>query len=132
MNPTIAKTLPFHYVATISLLASGSNVVSIQFDTSSAFEWHQLFATSTLDAATDFSPNNFSLALINDAGGNNMSTARVPQRLIAAPSNGAFWMPRPVIILPGTSIKVDALGLVASAQTVTVSLFGYKLFDFLG
>lgn len=133
-NPTISRTLPFHYVATITLLTGASNVASIQFDTSSAFEWHQLYATSTLDAATDFSPNNFSLMMINDAGGNNLSTARVPQRLISSPSNKSFWLPRPVMILPGSSIKIDALDISggSSTQTVTVSLFGYKLFDFIG
>ena len=52
---------------------------------------------------------------------------RVPQRLLVGTAERPAWFPSPVLLNPGEIVQFDILNLSGSANTVTLSLFGYKL-----
>ncbi|HET7375157.1 MAG TPA: hypothetical protein VFK30_00525, partial [Anaerolineae bacterium] len=61
MNAPLSKQrIPFDYLVTAVLTASGTLQVVLNLATDSNFELHAILGTSSADKATDFSPNNFS------------------------------------------------------------------------
>ena|SRR5580765_4378366 len=124
--------LPFTYVfPTFTLAASGATQQTLQMEQSAQFELHEIFGSSTRDAATDFMPNNFSVLFTDQSTHKQMSNLRVPQRLLCAPSNRGYRQVRPVIFAPGTNILADVLDLSAQTNVVQITWSGYLIMGVL-
>lgn len=59
-----------------------------------------------------------------------LSNARVPQRILAAPSNRLFLFPYPITIKAGDSILCDFLNLTGGNLNPTLCFHGFKRFSF--
>ena len=120
--------LPFIYVfPTFTLAANGAQQQTLQMEQSSQFELHEIFGSSDEDTDTDYCPNNFSVLFTDQSTHKQLSNLRVPQRLIAAPSNRGYRQIRPIIFSPGASILADVLDLSGQASVVQISWSGYLI-----
>lgn len=136
MNGTSASMMdmiPFDYVVvTGSIAASGSAQATLTLAPDSNFEWHLLEGRSSLDGVTDIRPNNFSCQITVQSTGRQLSSLRVPQNLLASTAENATGgiMRRPIVLAPNTVLLFDFLNLsAAAANTVTMTLRGYKVFN---
>lgn len=125
----MANALPFYYTGvTASISGNASATLAIQLDTGTYFKWMCILGSSSLDAAADVRPNNFSLTpSLQSIGKLLNNNVRVPQRLMCGTAERPAWFPAPVVLNPGEIIQFDILNLSASTNVVTISLFGYKL-----
>ena len=124
--------IPFDYVfPVVTLLANGSSQQTLQTEQSSQFELHEIFGTSSYDAVTDYSPNNFSVLFTDQSTHKQMSNLRVPQRLLCAPSNRGYRQIRPILFSPGAIISADVLELSGHDSTVTIVWSGYLIMGVL-
>lgn len=120
--------LPFFYsFSAVTLAGNGSTSNTLTIAMDAHFEWWKTFINCSADADTDFNPSNVQIRLTDQSTGQLMASAELPQRIIA-PWNGENRFPLPVIFAPGGTIVCDYTDLSASGNTVTVALFGYKLF----
>lgn len=119
--------LPFIYMLTLAVGVNGQATGVITIEQDSFFELHHIHGNSSLDAPTDFHPNNFSLAIKDNSTSRFLQSAAVDQSLAFGPSTPLRQF-RPVRFAPNTTLEFTANDLVASAQTVKVALIGYKVF----
>lgn len=125
-----AARIPFWYLVSSGVLTSSSSIQqTLIFQTDSFFELHSVFGVSTLDAATDYHPNNFSVQLTDQASGRQLSSNRIPQSILCSPSNMGYRLTYPVKFPPGANLLCDFLNLSgSSSNTVSLVLNGYKVF----
>ena len=93
----------------------------------SQFELETIFATSSLDANTDISSNNYSVQMSDQSTGRLFSNARILQRVFAGNAYNGSTNRRPITFQPNSIVNFDVLNLQASANTVTIILKGYKI-----
>jgi hypothetical protein len=116
--------VPYHYVGVGATLGSGaSGQLPLLFDEDADFELHWLTATSSLDASTDFRPNNFSVQITDKNNSRIWSSARVPQVSFVP----RWVLNRPVVISRRTNLNLDFLNLTVSNMTPTVVFHGFKV-----
>lgn len=128
MVPNTRNILPFEYlVSSGAMAASAAAQVTLTLQADSNFELQALMGSSSLDADTDFMPNNFSCQITDQSTGRQLMSARIPQRILVGPSNGSL-MERHRIVFPAQAILLfDFLNLDSgNANTVTFVLKGYK------
>lgn len=124
------QRLPFVYGVELTLGANASGTTQLNIQSDSSFLWTGLFGMSDQDDATDFFPNNFKIQLTDQSTGRNLSNIKIPQKLIAAPTNQKAQLFQPVVFMPNSTIVFDVENLVGSQAVVTLALMGYKLFNF--
>jgi hypothetical protein len=131
MSASMADVIPFDYVVvTGSIAASGSAQTTLTLAPDSSFELHLLEGRSSLDGVTDIRPNNFSCQITIQSTGRQLSNLRVPQNLLAGTAENGPMFRRPILLSPNTVLLFDFLNLSgASANTITLALRGYKLFN---
>jgi len=123
--------LPFDYLVSSGALAiSGTALVNLTLAQDSWFELHVIAGSSTLDAATDFMPNNYSCQITDQSTGRQFANARIPERVLSSPANGGMRLLRPVQFAPSATIQFDFLNLsAASTNTVSLVLKGFKIYQ---
>ena len=124
------EAIPFSYlISGGAIIASGTASATLTFASDSLFELHFFYGSSSLDAATDTRPNNFSVQITDQATGRQFSNARIPQRLMVERAEEGFPERRPIVFPRNTVFVFDFLNLSsASTNTPTIVLKGYKLF----
>ena len=124
-----SKVLPFIYlVSSTALTGNGSSVQTLAMQADSEFELHQFAASSSIDAAANVMPNNFSVQITDLSTGRQLMSARIPQRVLCGPANGGFGLlRRPIIFAAQANLSFDFLDLSGSTNTVSLCLIGYKL-----
>ncbi|MDE2102589.1 MAG: hypothetical protein KGL39_35405 [Patescibacteria group bacterium] len=117
--------VPYFYVAAAaSIAASSSAQVPLILDEDADFELHWMTATSSLDAATDFRPNNFSVLITDKNNSRIWASGRVPQVAFVP----RYSMARPVVLSRRSNLNFDFLNLSSgSACLPTVVLHGFKV-----
>lgn len=130
--------LPFDYVITSASMTgtTGTNVQSLILDEDTWFELCSVQASSSLDAATDQQPNNFSVSMLDSSTGRlfsggpsgSPSGVLVPQALIA-PFNPEYTFRRKVFFPPNANIIFNFANLDASACIATMVLRGFRHFE---
>lgn len=134
MNYQSNLIIPFEYVVTSGATALAGNAsaqVTLTLSADSAFELLAILGTSTLDAATDYSPNNFSVQIIDQSTGRQLSNARVPQRNMFGAMTGNLPEKYPIRFPASCVLLFDILNLSGSSNTVTITLKGYKVYGSL-
>lgn len=127
MDASNINAIPFSYLVTSPTLAgNGSGQITLLMQADSRFELHGIFATSSLDANSDFSSNNFSLLITDQTTGRQMMSNRVPQRILAGNAFNGYLQRRPIVFEPQSNVLFDFLNLTANSSTVNVVLAGYK------
>ena len=129
INFKSGQVLPFWYVVQLTLgnTVGATATSNLTTDSSSFFELHQIGASSSLDADTDFMPNNFTLSIIEQSSGRQITNGQIPQRVISGPANQGVQLRRLVQFPPNTTFQFTAINTVASANVVDVVLCGFKL-----
>lgn len=123
--------LPFFYdvQATLGNTVGAQATVNLTTDSSSWFELHQVSGSSNQDLDTDFMPNNFTLQIIEQSSGKQMTSAQIPQRIISGPANQGWLMRRLVVYPPNTTFQFIIQNTVAIANVVDIVLTGFKLYQ---
>ena len=124
---TTDRLIPFSYVVLATVAASGTLTVPLQLQNDSYFEHEITLATSSLDVDTEFAPNNFSVKITDTGTGRDLSNLAVPQVLMAAVARFAPLHKRSIIYPPKANLQFVFTNLVASENTVTLVLQGYKM-----
>jgi hypothetical protein len=125
---TNISSLPFSYVIQSgSISANANTTLLLQLQADSQFELEAVFATSSLDANTDISSNNFSVQMSDQSTGRLFSNGRVPQRAFAGNAFNGALNRRPITFQPNSIVNFDILNLTANANIVTIVLKGYKI-----
>jgi hypothetical protein len=125
---TVQNILPFRYVITVPVSASGTAEAQVTMSSDSFFEHWNTFVTTSEDDPNDSRPNNVTVKLADQATGRDLSNGDVPQVSFLPQSNQPAGV-RPTAFLPSTTINVRVVNLTASALTTYVVLEGYKLFN---
>jgi hypothetical protein len=117
--------IPYLYVAVGPTLAgNASGQTPLLFDEDADFELHWFTAVSSIDVATQFRPNNFSVQVTDKNNSRIWSSARVPQISFVP----RWSLDRPVVISRRTNLNLDFLNLTATAGVIpTVILHGFKV-----
>ncbi len=131
MNANLTRNkLPYIYQVTSgAMLALGAASVSLVMAADSHFELCYFMGMTTTDAATDFSPNNFTIRITDQSTGRQLMNAYVNQRNLVGPSNGTIYQKYGVIFAPLANILFEFNNLVNGANTATLAMVGYKVFD---
>jgi hypothetical protein len=122
----IEREVPYCYVQTISVGSSATvDITTVQI-TDADFELHEVCGVHSDEAATDVSPNFFSLKLATSAGGGrDLMQAAVPQKLLSRQFNR---FGRKVVFPKGTTITGQLTNLIAASDTVTLVFRGVRRF----
>ena len=123
------NSIPFIYLATnaTAIGANGTGQFTLLMQADSRFELHGIFATSSVDANSDFSSNNFSLLITDQTTGRQLMSNRVPQRVLAGNAFNGYLQRRPIVFEPQSNLLFDVLNLTGNASfTVNIALAGYK------
>ena len=131
INFKSAQVLPFYYVVqgTLGATVGATITVNLTTDSASYFELHQIAGSSSLDLDTDFMPNNFTLSIIEQSSGRQITGGQIPQRCISGPANQGVQLRRLVQFPPNTTFQFVIVNTIASANVVDVVLSGFKLFQ---
>ena len=125
MDP-VNNLLPFDYVVTSTAIAgSGTNTQSKIIEPNANFILVAILASSSLDAATDWLPNNFSFQIQYISSGRFLSDSNVLQRF-ASPINGGYKLLQPVRFDANGQFSIVFTNLSASTNTCTLNLRGFK------
>jgi len=128
-TPLSSVRIPFwNQFDAVALSANGTGQVTLSLAVDSHFEWWKVLVSCSQDADTDFIPSNVDLLLTDISTGRQLMSAQVPQRNLA-PQNGWNQFPRPVLFAPNSTLALDLTDQSGSSNTVTVTLFGYKVFN---
>lgn len=121
--------VPYHYsVASAAMAGNASNQQPLVLDQDADFELHEITATSTVDNATDFRPNNFSVQITDKNNSRIWSNNRIPQ----VTYNPCWILTRPVLIAKRSNLNFDFLNLSGSTNTATIVLLGFKVYMVAG
>lgn len=125
------QVLPFFYdvQATLSASIGATATVNLTTDSGSWFELHQIGASSSLDTDTDFMPNNFTVQILEQSSGRQITSAQIPQRVISGPANQGWLFRRLVVFPPNTTFQFIVVNTVASANVVDIVLSGFKIYE---
>lgn len=124
---TNLQALPFSYVVVSpALAANGTGVSTLRIQADSDFEVQYFLGTSTADAVTDFTSNNFSVLVSDQATGRALSSARVPQRLFCGNAQNSTPELNRVRFVAQTDLTFDFLNLTGSTLTVSIVMKGTK------
>jgi hypothetical protein len=128
MDASNINSIPFIYLVTSPTMgANGTSQVTLLMQADSRFELHGIFGTSSTDANSDFSSNNFSLLITDQTTGRQLMSNRVPQRILCGNAFNGYLQRRPIVFEPQSNILFDFLNLTAGASfTVNIALAGYK------
>ena len=128
MQANNRSVVPFSYLVTsASIAASGQQQVNLTLQTDSFFELQAFQGSSSLDADTDFMPNNFSVQITDQSTGRQLSSGKVPQRLYCGPANQSVLERIRIVFPPQASLLFDFTNLDAgNANVVSFVLKGYK------
>jgi hypothetical protein len=126
-----AQVLPFFYVvqATLGATVGATATVNLTTDSASYFELHQIGGSSSLDADTDFMPNNFTLKISEQSTGRDLTGGQIPQRCICGPANQGWQFRRLVNFPPNTTFQFTVVNTIATANVVDIVLHGFKLYQ---
>jgi len=118
--------VPYSYVATSSSMASNAaNQIPLLLDQDADFELHKIWASSTLDAATEYRPNHFSVQITDKNNSRIWSNARVQETVWSQ----GYELHRPVLLAKRSNINFDFLNLDgSSANIATITFDGYKVY----
>lgn len=125
------QVLPFIYNVQVTLANTVGATASttLTTDSSSFFELHQIAGSSSLDADDDFMPNNFTLQIVEQSSGRQLTNTQIPQRIICGPANQGIQLRRLVSFPPNTSFQFTLINNIATANVVDISLVGFKLYQ---
>lgn len=117
--------VPYSYVAVSATLAAtgASNIQPLLIDSDADFELHYIAGTTTLDAATDFRPNNFTVQITDKNNSRIWSSAPIPQVTMLM-----MEARRPVLIAKRSNLNFAFVSTGASSLAATVVLHGYKVY----
>jgi hypothetical protein len=130
MELTNRKAIPFIYTVTASLANTigASAQTTLIFQADSYFELVGFLAsTNQTTESTDVSPNHFSVFIRDQTTGNDLMSNQVPQRVLCGNAFNGFLQKRGILFEPQSNLFFDFRNLVAVANTVTLTLHGYKL-----
>jgi len=133
MNPPLptSKIIPFTYMfqpLTLAALAPGTSTLQMAAD--SAFELLRMLGISSLDNPTDIAPNNFSVQLIDQSTGQQLTSGQVPQAMYCTRSYQWGNDEKYAIQFPAQSIVIGSFVNLQNAQiTINFGLKGYKIFQ---
>lgn len=124
------KVIPFTYLVDITLGASALGSVNLTLAADSWFELANYRAsTNNAAAATDFSPNYFSV-LITDAGtGRQLQSTRAQQRILCGNAFFGEDQKRPIKFSPNTVLQFDFQNLLNAELEIQLGLSGFKWFQ---
>ncbi len=133
MNYKSSNVLPFIYQVTLALTALGNGSVNLTLEASSEFELHYMMASTDQDQVQSATiaaqyPNNFTCQITDQSSGRQLSSGKVPQRIMFGPANRNLEAARPVVFPPNAILQFDMTNLVNGTTNVTVGLVGYKIF----
>lgn len=129
ISPDSSK-IPYDYVVSSgAMTSSATNVQStLILEQDSWFELCEYTLSSSLDAATDQSPNNTSVQVTDLSTGRLMASQAIPQR-VWAPYNTEYKLARPTAFPPNANLLFTFNNLIASTNTSTAVLRGYRYFN---
>jgi len=120
--------IPFSYVVTVLIPASGTVTKQITLNADSEFELNTITAFSGEANQTDVAPNYFSVKITDLTTGRQLTNVRVNQSLITGnANNSSFTQRRSIRFLPNSNLEFDFANLTANEQTVELVLHGYKV-----
>lgn len=123
------QAIPFVYIVTVSLTSGATGTASLTMASDSLFELHKINAWASRNTESDVEDNTFSVQIQDTSSGQLLSSARVPQAILAPRQSGGNRMARPIIFPPSALLQFDFLELSSGTNNVTLSLEGFKIFD---
>lgn len=128
MDLTTQEIIPFIYsVNAVALPAAAQTSLPLILATDSYFELHYFVANTSVDAATDQSPNNFS-ANIQINNGRFLMNNPVPQRIMCGPANIYMREQRWIRFNPGDQLNITLLNTTGGAINIFFGLKGFMIF----
>lgn len=129
ISPNKDKIIYDYVVSSGAMAASAVNVQqTLILEQDSWFELREYALSSSLDADTDQMPNNTSVQVTDLSTGRLMSNQAIPQR-IWDPYNTVYKLARPTAFPPNANILFTFNNLIASTNTSTAVLRGYRHFN---
>jgi hypothetical protein len=114
--------------ASLNNTIGASAQTTLIFQADSYFELVGFLAsTNQTTESTDVSPNHFSVFIRDQTTGNDLMSNQVPQRVLCGNAFNGFLQKRGILFEPQSNLFFDFRNLVAVANTVTLTLHGYKL-----
>jgi hypothetical protein len=110
------------------ITASSSLQGNLVLEQSSEFELHQIFGSSSEDDPNDPQPNNFSVSITDNGTGRQLMNIKIPQSHLCCPANNGYRLVRPVIFPALCNLLFEVLDLSGNANTVKLTLAGYKIY----
>lgn len=119
--------VPYSYTVTSGTLAStgASTQTPLVLDQDADFELHEIYGYSSLDAATDFRPNNFSVQITDKNNSRIWSSGQIAQVTIGVPP---WTLRRPVLLAKRSNLNFNFVSTGSSSLTATVVFHGYKVY----
>jgi hypothetical protein len=132
MSLTNREAIPFIYlVGPFTLGASQSTNQTLVMQADSHFELCAIVATGGNASTTEnslFYPNSFSVSIRDQTTGRDLTSGRVPQRILCGNAFQGMLQRRPILFLPQSNLLFDFLDLSGANNTITLALHGFKLF----
>lgn len=129
ISPNKDKVMYDYLVSSGAMAASAVNVQqSLILEQDSWFELRGFGMTSSLDTDTNTMPNNSSVQISDLSTGRLLSNLAIPQRLFSA-YNPFYRLARPCAFPPNANLLFTFQNLIASTNTTTVDLRGYRYFN---
>ena len=127
-NPSLVFS-PYVYRVDATLSALGSATVSLQLDPDADFEMHYIMGSASVDLATNFYNNNFTVQIIDKGNSRFWSNAPIFQKVLCGPDNGGLPLRRPVLLAAKTNISFAFTDLNNNTNTVSLMLIGFKVIN---
>jgi hypothetical protein len=127
---TNRSAIPFIYTVSVSIAASSTAQTTLIMQADSYFELRSILGTGGANATTEDSlvnPNNFSVSIRDQTTGNDITSGRIPQRILCGNAFNSYIQQRPILFEPQSNLFFDFLNLTAGTNAVTLALHGYKI-----
>jgi len=121
--------VPYSYTLSSAAMNVGaSNQQPLLLDQDADFELHEIFGYSSVDNATDFRPNNFSVQITDKNNSRIWSSDPIAQVTISSPP---LFIKRPVLLAKRSNLNLNFQNITASTNGIiaTVVMHGYKVYS---
>lgn len=123
------KLLPFIYLVDITLAANAIGSASLVLAADSTFELVSFDAvTDNAAAATDFTPNYFSVQITDSGTGRSLQSTKSQQAILCGNAFRGRFQRNQVMFSPLSNILFEFQNLTADSLGIQLGLVGFKHF----
>lgn len=123
-----SKIPAWYQVPTTTLGANAAGTFVLQTDGDSIFELDAFMGSSSADAATDFSPNNFTVKIQILSSNRNLTNVDIPQRILCPAQLNPYRLRCPIQFQPNSQFQFSFLNLTAGNLDISFALVGYRIY----